>query len=41
MLSHLGVLAEAELLGEDRPAIGNHIYGAFRARLRHGRMASA
>lgn len=28
-LSHLGVLAEAELLGEDRPAIGNHIYGAF------------
>jgi len=29
MLSHLGVLAEAELLGEDRPAIGNHIYGAF------------
>jgi 2-methylfumaryl-CoA isomerase len=29
MLSHLGVLAEAELLGEDRPAIGNHVYGAF------------
>ena len=29
MLSHLGVLAEAELLGEDRPSIGNHIYGAF------------
>eukprot|EP00456_Euglypha_rotunda_P086920 TRINITY_DN8830_c0_g1_i6.p1 TRINITY_DN8830_c0_g1~~TRINITY_DN8830_c0_g1_i6.p1 ORF type:complete len:413 (+),score=52.50 TRINITY_DN8830_c0_g1_i6:662-1900(+) len=29
MLSHLGVSAEAELLGTDRPAIGNHIYGAF------------
>ena len=29
MLSHLGVLAEAELLHEDRPSIGNHIYGAF------------
>lgn len=29
MLSHLGVLAEAELLNEDRPSIGNHIYGAF------------
>ena len=29
LLSHLGVLAEAELLGEDRPSIGNHIYGAF------------
>ena len=28
-LSHLGLLAEAELLGQDRPAIGNHIYGAF------------
>ena len=28
-LSHLGVLAEAEVLGEQRPAIGNHIYGAF------------
>jgi 2-methylfumaryl-CoA isomerase len=28
-LSHLGVLAEAELLGQDRPSIGNHIYGAF------------
>ena len=28
-LSHLGLLAEAELLGEDRPSIGNHIYGAF------------
>jgi 2-methylfumaryl-CoA isomerase len=29
MLSHLGVLAEAELLGQDRPSIGNHLYGAF------------
>jgi 2-methylfumaryl-CoA isomerase len=29
MLSHLGVLAEAELLGQDRPSIGNHVYGAF------------
>ena len=29
MLSHLGVLAEAELLGEDRSSIGNHLYGAF------------
>jgi 2-methylfumaryl-CoA isomerase len=29
MVSHLGVAAEAELLGESRPAIGNHIYGAF------------
>ena len=28
-LSHLGLLAEAELLGQDRPAIGNDIYGAF------------
>lgn len=28
-LSHLGVLAEAQLLKVDRPAIGNHIYGAF------------
>lgn len=28
-LSHLGVMAEAELLGQDRPSIGNHIYGAF------------
>lgn len=28
-LSHLGVLAEAELLDQDRPSIGNHIYGAF------------
>lgn len=29
MVSHLGVAGEAELLGEARPAIGNHIYGAF------------
>lgn len=29
MLSHLGVLAEAELLQQDRPSIGNHLYGAF------------
>lgn len=29
MLSHLGVLAEAELLGQERPSIGNHLYGAF------------
>ncbi len=28
-LSNLGVLAEAELLHQDRRAIGNHIYGAF------------
>jgi 2-methylfumaryl-CoA isomerase len=28
-LSHLGVLAEAELLQQDRPSLGNHIYGAF------------
>lgn len=28
-LSHLGLLAEAQLLQQDRPAIGNHIYGAF------------
>ena len=28
-LSHLGVGPEAELLGQDRPPIGNHIYGAF------------
>ncbi|OZI31561.1 2-methylfumaryl-CoA isomerase [Bordetella genomosp. 10] len=29
MLSHLGVLAEVELLGQERPSIGNHLYGAF------------
>ena len=29
MLSHLGVTAEAELLDQERPSIGNHIYGAF------------
>jgi len=28
-LANLGVLAEAELLEQDRPSIGNHIYGAF------------
>jgi 2-methylfumaryl-CoA isomerase len=28
-LANLGVLAEAELLQQDRPSIGNHIYGAF------------
>ncbi|MBS7846465.1 CoA transferase [Pseudomonas fluorescens] len=28
-LSHLGVLSEAELLGQERPALGNHLYGAF------------
>lgn len=28
-LSHLGVIGEAEILGTDRPAIGNHVYGAF------------
>lgn len=29
MLSHLGVLAEVELLQQERPSIGNHLYGAF------------
>jgi 2-methylfumaryl-CoA isomerase len=29
MLSHLGILGEAELLGEERPSLGNHLYGAF------------
>jgi len=28
-LSNLGMLAEAELSGQDRPNLGNHIYGAF------------
>src|SRR4051794_22637675 len=28
-LSHLGVLAEAEVLQQERPSIGNHVYGAF------------
>ncbi len=28
-LSHLGITTEAELLKQDRPALGNHIYGAF------------
>lgn len=29
MLSHLGILPETELLGQERPSIGNHLYGAF------------
>ena len=29
MLSHLGMLAEAELLDQDRPSLGNYLYGAF------------
>ena len=29
MLSHLGMLAEAELLDQERPSLGNYIYGAF------------
>ncbi|MEP6944037.1 MAG: CoA transferase [Betaproteobacteria bacterium] len=29
MLSHLGLTTEAEVLDQDRPAIGNYIYGAF------------
>jgi 2-methylfumaryl-CoA isomerase len=28
-VSHLGVMAEAELLGHERPSIGNYVYGAF------------
>lgn len=28
-LSHLGVLTEAELFEQERPALGNHLYGAF------------
>ena len=28
-LSNLGLLAEAELLRQERPSIGNHLYGAF------------
>ena len=28
-LANLGIVAEAELTGTDRPRIGNHIYGAF------------
>ncbi|WP_454693448.1 CoA transferase [Achromobacter aegrifaciens] len=28
-LSHLGMLAEAELLLQERPALGNYLYGAF------------
>ncbi len=29
MVSNLGYLAQAQLLGEDRPPIGNDMYGAF------------
>ena len=29
MLSHLGMSAEAELLGLERPSIGNYLFGAF------------
>ena len=29
MLSHLGMLAEAQLLDHERPSIGNYLYGAF------------
>jgi len=28
-LSNIGVLAEAELLHQERPSVGNHLYGAF------------
>jgi len=28
-VSHLGVMAEAELLRRERPSIGNYVYGAF------------
>ena len=28
-VSHLGLAAEAEVLGRDRPALGNYLYGAF------------
>lgn len=28
-ISHLGIATEAELLGRDRPAIDNYVYGAF------------
>lgn len=28
-LSHLGVLTEAEVLQQERPSLGNHLYGAF------------
>jgi 2-methylfumaryl-CoA isomerase len=28
-LSHLGMVAEAELLEAERPSLGNHVYGAF------------
>ncbi len=28
-LSHLGFMAESQLLHQERPALGNHLYGAF------------
>ncbi|WP_454693424.1 CoA transferase [Achromobacter aegrifaciens] len=28
-MSHLGVITEAEMLGQERPSIGNYLYGAF------------
>jgi 2-methylfumaryl-CoA isomerase len=28
-LSHLGYVAEAEVLGQDRPKTGNHVYGTY------------
>ncbi len=28
-LSHLGMVAEAELLNQERPSLGNYVYGAF------------
>ena len=37
MLSHLGVTAEAEVLGQERPAIGNHICPGPSAVIRHRR----
>ena len=28
-ISHIGITAEAELYGRDRPAVGNHVYGSL------------
>lgn len=28
-MSHLGVLTEAQVLSQERPSLGNHLYGAF------------
>lgn len=28
-VSHIGITAEAELLGRERPAVGNHVYGSL------------